>query len=177
MQEIHLPAALEFAQAGFAHLSVRHLGHEGFDCQALLRRRGDHREVAQAVERKSQGARNRCRGQRQDVDRGAEGFQRFFLTHSKAMFFIDDDQTETLELHVLLQQPVRADQDVDLALFQLHNGLGLFLGTLEARNLGDAHGKTGEAVGKILVVLFGQQGGRAEHGNLLAIGDGHKSGA
>ncbi len=36
---------------------------------------------------------NRRRGQRQDVDFGAQRFQRFLLPDAETMLFIDDDQT------------------------------------------------------------------------------------
>jgi hypothetical protein len=55
------------------------------------------------------------------------------------VFLVDDDEAEALEFHVLLQQAMGADQDVDLALAQQRNGFVLFLGRLEARDLGDLH--------------------------------------
>ena len=51
VQEIHLSAAFEFAQQRFADDAVGEAGDEGLDRQALLWRRGDDREVAQAFER------------------------------------------------------------------------------------------------------------------------------
>jgi hypothetical protein len=177
VQEIHLAAALELAQAGFADLAVGPLGDEGLDRQALLRRRGDHREVAQAFQRQAERARDRRRGQRQHVHRGAQRLQRFLLAHAEAVLLVDDDEAEALELHILLQQAVGADQDVDLALAQKLDGLVLFLRRLETRNLGDLDRHVGEAVAEVLVVLLGQQRGRAQYRHLLAVGHGDEGGA
>ena len=42
-----------------------------------------------------------------------------FMTDAEALFFIDDQQPEVGELHVFRKQSVSADQNVDLARFQL----------------------------------------------------------
>ena len=47
-------------------------------------------------------------------------------------------------------------------------GGGGALAALEARQLGDFRKPVGKAVGKILKVLFGQQGGRRQHRHLFA---------
>ena len=87
------------------------------------------------------------------------------------------DEAEALELDVLLQQLVGADEDVDLALGQPVERLRLFLGAPEARHFGDLHRPVGEAVGEGLVMLLGEQRGRAEHGDLLAVGHRDEGGA
>jgi hypothetical protein len=47
-------------------------------------------------ERHGERARDRRRGQRQHVDLGAQRLQRFLLADAKAVFLVDDHQTETL---------------------------------------------------------------------------------
>ena len=37
------------------------------------------------------------------------------VLHAEALLLVDDEQPEVLELHVVGEQPVRADHDVDLA--------------------------------------------------------------
>ena len=156
VQEIYLAAALQLAQHGFANDAVRQPGNEGLDGEALLRRGSNHREIAQALQRHGQRARNwRC-GQRQHVDLGAKILQAFLLTYAEAVFLIDDDQAEAIELHFLGQELVRADDDVDLALRQLLHRLRGFLGRLEARNLRNTHRPVGKAVAEGQEVLFAQ---------------------
>ena len=170
VQEIHLPAALQFAQHGFADDAVGEFADEGLDRQTLLRRGGDHRKVAEAFHRHRQRARDRRRGQRQDINFGAHRLQRFLLAHAETVLLVDDDQAQSVELDVLADQLVRADDDVDLAFRQLLQGLCRFLGGLETRDFGNFHWPVSEAVGEGLVMLFAEQGGRAEYRHLLAAG-------
>ena len=115
VQEVHLAAALQFAQHGFADDPIGKFGNEGLDGQALLRRGGNDREVAQAFHRHGQGAGDRRGGQGQHVDLGAHGLQRFLLAHAETVLLVDDDEAKAVELDLLADQLVRADDDVDLA--------------------------------------------------------------
>ena len=181
VQEIDLPAALQFAQHGFADHALAVAADEGLDREALLRRGGDHREVAQAFERHRQRARDRRGGQRQHVDLGAQRLQRFLLAHAEAVFLVDDDQAEALELDVLLQQLVRADDDVDLAFGQRLHVLRLLLRRAKARQFGDLDrpssaicAKRSEKVWKCCSAssVVGH-----EHRDLLAVADRDEGGA
>ena len=97
------------------------------------------------------------------------------------MLLVDNDQAESREVHVFLQQPVRADQDVDAAFGQALDRIRLLARGAKARQFGDLGGPglldQGKAVGKVLVMLLGKQGGRTEHRHLLAAGHGDESGA
>ena len=124
-----------------------------------------------------QRARNRRRGQRQHVDLGAQRLQPLLLAHAEAVLLVDDHQAEALELHVLGEQLVRADDDVDRAGVHAGDRVGHFLGRAEARQLGDLHRPLREAVAEGLEVLLGQQRRRAQHGHLLAVGHRDERGA
>ena len=92
VQEKHLSAAFEFAQHGFAHAAFAEGFDKGFDGKAAARRGGNQREVAQAFERHTEGARNRRGGHSEDIDIGAQAFELLFLAHTEAVFFVNDDQ-------------------------------------------------------------------------------------
>ena len=115
VHEVDLAAALQLARDRFAHEVVVELGHVRLDRQPVLRRRLDRRHVADARERHVQRARDRRRRQRQHVDLAAHLLQPLLVRDAEALLLVDDDQPEVLERDVLLQQPVRADDDVDLA--------------------------------------------------------------
>ena len=103
--------------------------------------------------------------------------QRLLVAHAEAVFFIDDDETELLELQLFAEQLVGADEDVDAAVSGgIQRGFLLF-GGLEARQHFDAHRPVGEAVAEVFVVLLGEQGGRHQHGDLLAILHSDEGGA
>jgi hypothetical protein len=97
VQEINLAAALQFAQHRLADHAVFFASHEGLDREALLRRGGDDREVAQAFQRHAERAGNRRSGERQHIDFGAQRLQRLLLAHAEAMLLVDDHQPEPLE--------------------------------------------------------------------------------
>jgi len=73
------------------------------------------RPVADAEQRHVQRARDRRRRKRQDVDRRAQLLEALFVHDAEPLFLVDDDQPEVRKHDVLLQQAVRADDDVDLA--------------------------------------------------------------
>ena len=79
------------------------------------------------------------------------------------------------DLIVSLCQPVRADDDVHGAGLHTGDDIPYLLGALKARQYLDTHGPVGEAVAKVLPMLLRQQGGRYEHGDLLAAVYGHKA--
>ena len=177
VQEVHLAAAAQLAQHRLADQALGPGGDEGLDRQALLRRGGDHRKVADSFQRHRERARDRRRGQRQHVDLGAQLLQRLLLAHAEAMLLVDDHQAEALELDVARQQLVRADDDVDLAGFELADGLRGLLRAPEAGQFRDLHRPVGEAVAEGLEMLLGEQRGRAEDHHLLAVGDRDERGA
>ncbi len=129
VQVIHLAAAQQFAQQRFLDHRVLLLQDEGAHRQPARRRGGDDRQVAHARHRHVQGARDRRGGQGENVDLAAQSFELLLLAHAEAVFFVDDHQPQVLEAHVVLQQLVGADDDVDLAFGQLgQRGLADFLG-------------------------------------------------
>src|SRR5207253_9978395 len=121
---------------------------------------GDDRQIAHARHGHVQRSRNRRGGQGQDVDLTAQGLELFLLTDTKTVLFVDDHQPEVFDLHVVLQQLVRADDDVDLAFGEVGDRGVHFLGRLEPAHHFHAHRPVGEAVAEAVVVLLGEQGGR-----------------
>ena len=177
VQEIHLAATLQFSQHRFADQRLGITRDKGLDRQSSLRRGGDHRKITQAFQRHRQRARNRRRGQRQHVDFRAHSLELLLLAHAEAVFFVDDDQAEVLELDVLADQLVRADGNVDAAFVEANQRLRGFFGGAKARELGDFYRPVGETVGEGIEMLFGEQCRRHQHGHLFAVGHRDKGGA
>ena len=92
-----------------------------------------------------QRARDRRRGQRQHVDLRAQLLEPLLVADAEALLLVDDQQAEVLEPHVARQQPVRADDDVELPVGQRRHRLLLLGLGAEARQHGDAHREVGEA--------------------------------
>ena len=60
-------------------------------------------------------ARNRGRGQRQNIDFGTQRFELLFLRHPEAVLLIDDQQAHLGQLNAFGKQLVGADDDIRLA--------------------------------------------------------------
>ena len=177
VQEIYLAATLQFAQAGLADQARRVGRDEGLDRQAPLRRGGDHRQVAQALERHRERARDRRRSEREYVHLGAQRLQRFLLAHAEAVLLVHDHQAQPRELHVAREQLVGADRDIDLSAGDALQRGGGFLAGAKARQLGELHREIGEAIREGLEVLLREQRGRREYGDLHAVCDRDERGA
>ena len=88
------------------------------------------------------------------------------MGHAETLFFVHHDQSQIMEIHILLEQPVRADHNIDRSGFQFRNDLPLFRFAPEpAQSLDDDRilGKTFE---EIVIMLLRQDGGRDQNGGL-----------
>ena len=98
----------------------------------------------------------------------ALGLQGEALVHAEAVLLVDDGEGQVLELHVGLEQRVRADEDVDLAGRQPLEQLGARAALLPARQQRQAQagglGVGGDGVG----MLARQHLGRRHQGGLGA---------
>ncbi len=109
-----LAAALGLALEGALDELFVVLAHVRADRAAPFRRCLDDRDVAQAGERHVQRARDRRRGQREDVDLEPQRAQELLLGDAEALLLVDDHEAQLLRDHVAGEDSVRADQDVDL---------------------------------------------------------------
>ena len=94
-------------------------GHDSLDRHAIFGRRLDDAHVAQSEQRHVQRARNRRGRHGEHVHLFAKLLQPLFVAHAEALFFVDDHEAEVVELHVLREQAMRADHDVDFAGLEL----------------------------------------------------------
>ena len=115
-------------------------------------------------------------GQGQHVNAGAPLLHFLLLGHPKALFLVDDEEPQGLEGDVRGQNPVGADDDVNLAGGQFLDDFPLLLGGPEAAEHFDIHAKGGHALGKGQQVLLGQDGGRGQDGYLHAVHHGLEGG-
>ncbi len=132
-----LAAARELARHRLADDLVVPPRDDGAHGAAIDRRRRDEREIAQAGDGHLQRARDGRRGQRQDVDLRADLLDALLVRDAEALLLVDDEQAQVLEVHVLREQAVRADDDVDLAVLEADERLLLLLLGLEARERPD----------------------------------------
>ena len=145
------------------------LADVGLDRPPALGRGLDHADVADAGQRHLQRARDRRGAHRDHVDAQLELAQQLLLLDAEALLLVDDQQPQVLGAHVAREQPVGADEDVDLALGEARDRLLLLGGGAEARHVLDRHRVVLEALGEGAVVLLGEDRGRRQHHHLLAV--------
>ena len=161
-----LPATIMFAQQGFADDDAVP-GHDiGADREAIDRRGLNDRQFAQARHRHLQRARDRRGGQGEDMDVGLQGLQPFLVGDAEALFLINNDEAEPLEVYALGQQRMGADNDIDGAVGEASlDRLRLLVGD-EARKAADIDREAAEAFLELHMMLAGEQGGGADEDDL-----------
>ena len=115
VQKENLPAAVQFALDGVADDALVVLGDDGFDRQAVMRRRLDGAHVARAGQREVKRARDRRGAEREHVHQRAQALEFFLVQHAEPLFLVNHHQAEFFEGDVVLNQPVRADDNVHRA--------------------------------------------------------------
>ncbi len=99
----------------------------------------------------------------------AQVLELLLVRHAEALLLVDDDQPQVVGVHVARQQPVRADQHVDLAGRELLERALLLGGADEARQHAHRHAERLKALGEAGEVLLGEDGGGAQHHHLFPV--------
>ena len=93
------------------------------------------------------------------------------MRHAEALLLIDDEKAKVVEVDLLLQKLVRADDEIDLAGLQVKHGLLDLRGRAEAREHVDRDRERREAAHGCQVMLLRQNGRRDQDCHLLAVQD------
>ena len=176
VQVEHLPAPPQLPLDCLRDHAPVVLDHIGLHRVAVLRRLLDDAHVPDAAHRHIEGARDGGRRKGQHVDGGAHLLEFFLMPHAEPLLLVDDAETEILELDVVLDEAVGADDHVDLAPPQLGKDLLLLLCRAEAGEQLHLDGKALHPAGGRLVVLPREDGRRAEQRALLAVHHAFKGG-
>ena len=172
MEEEGLAAALELALDRPPHQVLVVGADVGADRAPPLRRGLDRRDVAQPRQAHLQGARDRRRRERQHVDLQLQLAQQLLLLDAEALLLVDDQEAEVLGADVAREQPVGADQDVDLARLEALQHLFHLRRLAQAGDPVEGEGEVGEALAEGAEVLLGEDRRRRQHHHLLAVGGG-----
>ena len=123
-----LSVAREFEVDGLLDDGIVETMDFGLDGVAVGRRSGDDAEVACSHEAELQGAGDGsgCHSKRIDVD--AHGLERLLDLDAELLFLVDDEEAEVGKLHLLADELMGADDDVDVALGEVGEELGGLFG-------------------------------------------------
>src|SRR5262245_20720325 len=114
MEEKNLSPALQLAQNRIADDLFVITSHVSLDRQPIRRRSCDDTQITNADQRHMQGARDWRWRQADHVDERAQLFQALLVDDTEAMLFVNDDQAQIFKLHILLEQSMGSDQNVDV---------------------------------------------------------------
>ena len=173
----HLSAPVELALHGLAQNLLVEDVHFRLDGLAVGGWGGDDGDVARPHQRELQGARNGRGRHRQRVHTDAQLAELLLGRHAELLLLVDDQEPEVLEMHVLAQQPVRADEDVNAPFLEALQDFTDLFGGLETVHIFDRAGHLAQTVREGGVVLQRQHGGGHEHGHLLVVADSLEGGA
>ena len=135
---------------------------------SVLRRLLEHRHIAYAAHRHIERARDRCRGQHEDVHAREALLELFLVSHAEALLLVDYGKSEVLELHAFLYYLVSADEEVYASLRKLLDYLRLLLRRAVAAEQLHIDRKVLKAAQSRLIVLIREDRRRREDSALLA---------
>ena len=93
----------------------------------------------------------------------------FLVRHAEALLLVHDEQAEILELHVLAQELVRADDKVALSRSEVCEQSCRLRAGLEAAQYADVHREAEEPLQRRLIMLLGKHCRRHKYRRLLAV--------
>ena len=99
---IDAAAAAQFPLQGLLDHAVAVFGHIRFHRQAVFRRRFNNAHIPRVDEGHVERPRNRRGGQGQDIDALLPLLDLFLLGHAKALFLVDNEESQVQEDHVSL---------------------------------------------------------------------------
>ena len=169
VQVKNLAASLHLPQDGLFNHVLGILGDKGLHRQAGFRCRVHGAQVADTRQSHVQRPGDGGRAQGQHIHLLPQLLEAFLVADAEALFFVHHRQTQVLELHVLLQQPVGADDDVHAAVFKAFDDFLLFLGCPETAKDFHFDGKGTEPFAEGGVVLLCEDCGRDQDGHLHAV--------
>ena len=111
------------------------------------------------------------------IDLGFELFESFLVHDAKTLLFVDDEQTQVFELHIVGEQAMRRNHDIDAAGFQFLDDLTLFFIGSKTRNISTVNGNGARRSLKRIEMLLREHGRRHENRHLLAVARGFERGA
>ena len=114
VDEVDLPAAHQLAQDRLLDALPIERDHLRHHAAAILRRGRQRADIAQPQHAHMQRARDRRGGHRQHIHRRSHLLQSLFVGDAEPLLFVDDHQAQVGELDVFADQPMGADEDVDL---------------------------------------------------------------
>ncbi len=176
MEVVDLAAPVDLPLDGPRDHALVVEAHVRLDRVAVARRGLDDGDVPHSRERHLQGARDGSGAEGEHVHPHLEPAQSLLLGHAEALFLVHDHQAQVLGPDVLRQQPVGADENVHAAGGEVLEDPLLLRRRPEAGEHLHLHREVREPLPEGAVVLLGEDGGRHQDHDLLAVQAGFERG-
>ena len=148
----------------------------GLDRHTPFRRVLQNRHVSDPHKAHMKGSRDRRRGEGQNVHIFLHLLDLFFVGHAEALLLVHDKKTQVLELDVLGQKSVGADNNIAESLGDFLDSLLLLRGRAEAGKHTDSDRISAHPLAEGVVVLLRKDGRGDENSHLHALLDGFEGG-
>ena len=165
----HLPVAHQFAPDRGRHLRVLLRAHIREDRVAFFRRSRQRRHLTDASDGKLERARDGRCGHRKHIHVGSQRLEGLLVFYSKALFLVDDDESQMLEAHGTCDEPVGPDHHVDLSLGEALDHLARLRVGLETAQRSHFDGKRCKALRERVDMLLDEQRRGTQHRHLSAV--------
>ena len=172
MDEEHLTLSQEFAADRRDHLGFVIGADKRQNRVASFRRCCERRHFSDPGDRHLQRPRNRCCRHGQHIDVGFQRFEGVFVFHPEALLLIHDNKTQVFERHVLAQQTMGPNDDVNTAIGESGQHQFCFRITLEPREGTHVDRERGVTLLERFHMLLHQQSGGRYHRHLLLVLNG-----
>ena len=139
--DIYLSISAQFKVDGISNYLMTKGVNLRLNGMSARRRCVNHAQITCSHERKLEGSRNWCGRHGKGVNIHLELSQFLLDTHTKFLFFVDDEQSKVFEFHRLSDEFMRTHHDINLSFCQvLKQSLRLGWGA-SAREVVHSHGK------------------------------------
>ncbi len=166
---VDLASSGQLSGYGLPHHLLVILADKGLYGQPVLRGFLQHAHVPDSDQAHMQGSGNGSGRQSQHIHIFLQLLDLFLVGHPEALLLVDDQKPQILELYVLRQNPVGADNDVHLPLLQIRQRLFDLPRRPETAHEIHPHREILHPLDKRRVMLLGQNGGGNQIHHLLAL--------
>ena len=175
VDEEHLSASAHLELDGFSNDFGTELAKLRLDGIAVGGRRLDDAQVPRSHQGELQRSRYRGGCQGEGVDIGFQLTELLFCRDTELLLFVNNKETQVLEMYCLADELMRTDDDIDGAILQVFEHLFCLLRCTGTRQIFYSDGKVFQAALEGLVVLICQHGSRHENSHLLVVDTGLES--
>ena len=163
----NLSAASEFPRKRGCDQIILHLSDHSMDRKSPHRSSRDRAQIAQSGHGHVQCPGDRCRGHCENIHRGTDRLELFFVLDSEPLFLIDDDKSQIVKFHPGSDKRVSSDDDIDAAGLKAFQYFFAFLAHLQPGERFDHVRICRKPFRETQKMLLGENGRRDENGSLF----------